>query len=68
MNDGTVWYMCGYYITWAIFLVLGAAGWVMNIMAIVAWLPDGNPSTLEVIVRIVGVPFFILGAIAGWFA
>lgn len=42
------------------------AGWVMNIIAIVGGIHGAL--TTEMIVRLIGVPFFPLGAIMGWVA
>ena len=46
-------------------VVLGIIGWIMNIAAIVPLL-DGD-FTPWLIARIVGVVFFPLGAVLGWF-
>lgn len=58
----------GYIITfliWAVASIAAMTGWVMNIFSIFAmW---SEPVTAELIIRIVGVPVGILGAVAGYF-
>ena len=46
-------------------VVLGVIGWIMNIAAIIPLL-DGD-FTPWLIARIIGVVFFPLGAVLGWF-
>lgn len=42
----------------------GLIGWVMNIVAVVHGC--SGPLTSEMIIRIIGIPVFVLGAIMGW--
>ena len=46
-------------------VVLGIIGWIMNIAAIVPLLDGGFTPWL--VARIIGVVFFPLGAVLGWF-
>ncbi|WP_319413845.1 hypothetical protein [uncultured Cohaesibacter sp.] len=45
-------------------VVVGLIGWVMNIIALfhMSW----NTFTTELVIRLVGVPVAIIGAVAGW--
>lgn len=50
------------------FILIGAAGaigWVMNVGKLVAGIAD--PISLLTILRIIGIPFFPLGWVIGWF-
>ena len=46
-------------------VVLGIAGWIMNIAAIIPLLDGGFTPWL--VARIIGVVLFPLGAVLGWF-
>lgn len=52
-------------VAWVVFTLLMIAGWIMNLAAIIPLL-DGDFTPL-LIVRIVGVILFPLGAVLGWF-
>lgn len=49
-------------------LVIAALiGWVMNLIEVIHLATAGAPLTAGFIVRIVGVPVGIIGAVMGWF-
>ncbi len=39
------------------------AGWVMNFLTIVRWV---GPVTAELVIRFIGIPVPMIGAIMGW--
>jgi hypothetical protein len=50
-------------------VILGIVGWVMNLYAVAMTVfatPDAE-LTLQLVVRMVGIICFPLGAVAGWF-
>ena len=53
------------FLVWLLCMLLGVIGWIMNIMKIVPLLDGGFTPWL--IGRLVGIPFFPLGAVLGWF-
>lgn len=53
------------YVLYFLLWTLGVIGYIINIIKILgAW---GDPMTTGMIVRLVGVIAFPLGAVAGWF-
>lgn len=42
-------------------------GWAMNLIEVINMAFDSSPLTSEFVIRIVGVPVAILGAVLGWF-
>ena len=52
-------------LAWLMILLAAAVGWVMNIWAIftMSW----ETITGELIIRLVGVPVALIGAVAGYF-
>ncbi len=46
-------------------VVLGVVGWVMNIFKMIAVIPEGF--TPELLIRALGIPVAIIGAVYGWF-
>jgi len=53
----------GMVIVW----VAAICGWVMNLIAVIQAATADAPLTAMFIVRLVGVPVAIIGAILGWF-
>lgn len=49
---------------WLAAVIGGLTGWVMNIVAVVHSV--SGPLTEMLVLRIIGIPVFILGAILGW--
>ena len=53
------------HVVWFFLLLVGGTGWVMNIFDIVAVIND--PVTAFLVLRIVGIFVFPLGAVLGYF-
>lgn len=43
------------------------AGWIMNLVSVIGSAIANDPLTAGFIVRIIGVPVPVIGAIMGWF-
>lgn len=52
---------------WLALILAGAIGWVLNLIAVIHAATADAPFTTLVLIRIIGVPIFILGAVLGWF-
>lgn len=48
-------------------IVAGLYGWVANLVAVIHAATAGVPFTTLVIIRIIGVPVAVLGAVLGYF-
>ncbi|RVB02844.1 hypothetical protein [Mesorhizobium sp. M7A.F.Ca.CA.004.02.1.1] len=48
-------------------IVAAVYGWFANLIDVIQAALSGDAFTTMLIVRIVGIPVFILGAILGWF-
>ncbi|MER9605345.1 hypothetical protein [Mesorhizobium sp. M0243] len=48
-------------------IIAALYGWVVNLIDVIHAATSGSPFTTMLIVRIVGIPVFLLGAILGWF-
>ncbi|MER8505669.1 hypothetical protein NKH91_05995 [Mesorhizobium sp. M0894] len=42
-------------------------GWIVNLIDVINAATAGSPFTTMLILRIIGIPFGLLGAILGWF-
>ena len=50
---------------WIVVIIAGVVGWVLNLIQLFGmW---SQEITTELVIRIIGVPIPIIGAIAGWF-
>jgi hypothetical protein len=48
-------------------IIAALAGWVMNLIAVIHLATADAPLTTMGIIRIVGIPVGIIGAVLGWF-
>lgn len=53
-------------VIWLVFLVIGMAGWVMNVAKLISMFHDPSVTPM-LVMRIVGVVAAPLGSILGWF-
>lgn len=55
------------YVTtmWVLVWIAVAIGWVLNIIKLMDLLHAANPDLVWVIVRVAGIPIFVLGALLG---
>lgn len=54
----------GLFLVWVVMLGVVVVGWISNIVIL---LTDGPFGDVEVVLRIVGIPIFIIGAALGYY-
>jgi len=54
-------------LSWVSFLFIGGIGWVDNIIKLVGEVQDSTAITAIEVLRGIGIFFFPLGAVLGWF-
>lgn len=53
------------FVLWLVLIITVGLGWVLNVIHFVAHL--SGPFDVYQIVRLIGIPVFIVGCILGWF-